>query len=58
MARLANVGRPLARSKEGFMFRKFFLAALELFPGLLRPLSGSFPESGEGDNRGSIDPNG
>ena len=40
------------------MFRKFFLAALELFPGLLRPLAGSFPESGDGDNRGSIDPNG
>ena len=39
------------------MFR-FFLAALELFPWLLRSLTDLLPGSGDGDNRGSIDPNG
>jgi hypothetical protein len=56
----AGQWRPPARPrpKEGIMFRRFILAALELVPGLLTPLGGILdPESG-GDNRGSIDPNG
>lgn len=39
------------------MFR-FFLAALEVFPWLLRPLADPLPGSGDGDNRASLDPNG
>lgn len=37
---------------------QFILAALELFPRLLRSLKETFPGDGDGDNRGSIDPNG
>jgi hypothetical protein len=37
---------------------RFFLAALEVFPWLLRPLTDLLPDSGDGDNRGSLDPNG
>ena len=44
--------------KEGFMIRAFILAALEGFPWLLRPLTEIFLGSGDGDNRGSMDPNG
>ena len=47
-----------ARSKEGFMFRAFIQAALEVIPWLLRPLTEIFPGEGEGDNRGTLDPNG
>lgn len=46
-----------ARSKEGLMIRKFILAALEVAPWLLRPLTEIFL-TGDGDNRGSMDPNG
>ena len=57
MARPANHGRPRLAPKEGLMFRKFILAALEVFPGM-RSLTDIFPSTGDGDNRGSIDPNG
>ena len=40
------------------MFRAFILAALEVFPEVLRPLAEIFLADGEGDNRGSLDPNG
>ena len=41
------------------MFRIFFFAALEMIPWLLRPLTEIFPTEGDdGDNRGSLDPNG
>jgi hypothetical protein len=55
----AGQWRPAAaRSKEGFMIRAFILAALEVFPWLLRPVSEIFLADGDGDNRGSLDPNG
>jgi hypothetical protein len=47
-----------ARSKEGFMFRALILAALEVFPWLLRSLTDILPSGVDGDNRGSLDPNG
>lgn len=40
------------------MFRKIILAALEVFPWLLRSVSEILPGDGDGDNRGSLDPNG
>lgn len=40
------------------MFRKFFLAVLGLFPWLLLPDTEMPPSAGDGDNRGSLDPNG
>ena len=40
------------------MFRSFIQAALEVIPWLLRPLTEILPTEGEGENRGSLDPNG
>ena len=41
------------------MLRTFFFAALEGISWLLRPLTEIFPTDGDdGDNRGSLDPNG
>lgn len=40
------------------MFRAFILAALEGISWLLHPLTGIFQGEGEGDNRGTLDPNG
>lgn len=40
------------------MFRAFILAALEVFPWLLRPVTEILTANGDGDNRGSMDPNG
>ncbi|MFL6201955.1 MAG: hypothetical protein ACJ76J_22500 [Thermoanaerobaculia bacterium] len=40
------------------MFRAFFLAALELLPWLLQPVTEILLADGDGDNRGSLDPNG
>lgn len=56
----AGQWRPAAaRSKEGFMFRTFFFAALEMIPWLLLRVRDIVPAEGDdGDNRGSLDPNG
>lgn len=40
------------------MFRAFILAALEVIPWLLRPVTEILPAEGDGDNRNSLDPNG
>lgn len=40
------------------MFRKLTLTILEVFPWLLRSVSEILPGTGDGDNRGSLDPNG
>lgn len=40
------------------MFRAFMVAALEVIPWLLRPVTEIFPTGEEGDNRGTLDPNG
>ena len=40
------------------MIRAFILAALEVFPWLVGPVSEIFLADGDGDNRGSLDPNG
>ena len=40
------------------MFRTFFFAALEMIPWLLRVTRIVATEGDDGDNRGSLDPNG
>jgi hypothetical protein len=55
---MAAVACPRSQEEGIIMFRRFILAALELVPGILNPLFGVLEPDGEGDNRGSIDPNG
>lgn len=40
------------------MFRNFLVSLLEAVPWLLQPLTEIFVGNGDGDNRGSLDPNG